>query len=792
MDGSTDAAEQVRRYPFAWTILGCLFDRIPLFSLSRIFIERRFLSVLQQAAKDLATPHKQQPDDPDAMEVDGGHKAKKSKKRKRESMAAATFDLEKLRTPELSIKSGAELFGALSKLLALLDAAPSQLAEEVTIGAEHVKSLFRVPASESREIVAPLLAICRRVPDALGGDIPSEYLNWVQVSAHIWDLRAARKEDADEFAKYLFSICCILMSKLEGLAVDQQKQHTNPVAYRWLWEAKQLLMKNLVNPAKAAFSNSNNANLTVLTVALASAPVRDIATCTEVLWQSALGTQHSDDPLAKKAFALWTQGVFAFLLQALEEAKAADKAIITRLLNTAIPLKSSVKSATTRRICTEYALKDGTDWPLVAKAVQCEPDLFVVDSELLATVLARVKTVSRSDGPDSDAVVTETLVPLMQAFSRLRDLPGFVHTWHAQLTQLEKESKDALDKSIWTDSRLRSEFSLIMESSLSATQVLNLIDWLSSQDAGPGALLIISAALTGSISQGEYTKAVGTKLVDMVLKKPVDRKFSADMRGLKFRVVGMTIAWLSSDDVHQIWTDISSEIKKVLKKGPLAGADTFEAFGCIGQFCLAMHPDGPDQAEVMKMGCPPVERLSAEVEDSSDLTALPYFLDYVEDILGEFAKLSQSPEYKAAGLHTGIFQLLKALRRLLRAGVQESPRITSTFQSFTRGQHEAVLHLFLDEILRDMDETSDVCPWTKDEFRTDLSLLLMFPIDYISKACRKRVMLSWLKWRDQIADHFSSSVEYAGLVMSVLLHVSKQPTFYNVSLLVADTQRTCF
>ncbi|KAK8057918.1 Urb2/Npa2 family protein [Apiospora saccharicola] len=777
MDGSTDAAEQVRRYPFAWTILGCLFDRIPLFSLSRIFIERRFLSVLQQAAKDLATPHKQQPD-ADAMDVDGT-KAKKSKKRKRESMAATTFDLEKLRTPELCIKSAAELFGALSKLLALLDATPSQLAEEVTIGAEHVKSLFRVPANESREIVAPLLAICRRVPDVLGSSIPSEYLNWVHVSAHVWDLRAARKEDADEFAKYLFSTCCILMSKLEGLAVDGEKQHINPVAHRWLWEATQLLMKNLVNPAKAAFSNSDSKNLTVLTVALASAPVRDIAACAEVLWQCAVGTQHSDDPLAKKAFALWTQGVFAFLLQALEEADAADKAIITRLLNTAISTKSSVESATTRRICTEYALKDGTDWPLVAKTVQCEPDLFVMDNDILATVLARVRTVSRSDGPDSDAVVTETLVPLMQAFSRLRDLPGFVHTWHAQLTQLETESKDALDKSIWTDSRLRGEFSQIMESSLSTTQVLNLIDWLSSQDAGPGALLIISAALTESISQDDYTQAVGKQLVDMVLKKPVDRKFSADIRGLKFRVIGMTIAWLLPEEAHEIWTDISSEIKKVLKKGPLAEADTFEAFRCIGQFCLVMYPDGPDQAEVMKMGCPPVGRLNAEVEDSSDLTALPYFLDYVEDLLREFAKLSQSSEYKAAGFHTDIFQLLKVLRRLLRAGVQESARITSIFQSLMRREYDSVLHLLLDEILRDMDEDSDVCPWTKDDFTTDLSLLLMFSIDYISKECRKRVMSSWLKWKDQIADHFSSSAEYAGLVMSVLLHVSKQPTFYN-------------
>ncbi|KAK8076750.1 Urb2/Npa2 family protein [Apiospora phragmitis] len=775
MDGSTDAAEQVRRYAFSWTILACLFDRIPLFSLSRIFIERRFLSVLQQAAKDIATPHKQQPDSDAAVVVDG-NKAKKSKKRKRESDAATiTFDLEKLRSPELCVKSAAELFGALVKLLSLLDAAPSQLAEEVTIGAEHVKSLFRVPASESRQLVAPLLAICRRVPDVLGGSIPSEYLSWIQVSANVWDLRAARKEDADEFAKYLFPICCILMNKLEGLALDEQRQPIDPVAHRWLWEASQLAMKNLVDPARAAFSNSDNGNLVVPTVALASAPSRDIATCAQVLWQLAVQTRHSDDPLAKKDFALWTQAVFAFLLQALEEAEAADKTIISLMLNTAIWTKSSVESATTRRICTEYALKVGTDWPLVAKTVQCEPDLFVMDCELLATLLARVKTVSRSDGPGSDVVVTETLAPLMRAFSRLRDLSGFVHTWHAQLTQLENESKDALDKSVWADSRLRDEFAQLMQSSLSTTQVLNLIDWLSYQDAGPGALLIISAALAESISQDDYTKAVGSKLVDMVSKEPVDRKFSAEIRGLKFRIVGRTITWLSSDDVQQIWTGINSEIKKVLKKGPLAGADTFEAFKCIGQFCLAM----PHEAEAMKIGCQPLTRLNAEVDDHLDLTELPYFLDYVEVIVTEYAGLSQFSEYKASGLHTDILQVLKALRRFLRAGVPESSRITSILRDFVRGSDNFALQPFLDEILRDLNEVSDVCPWPKDEFTTDLSLLLMFPIEYLSRERRKRVMSSWLQWKLQIADHFSSSNEYAGFVMSVLVRVSIQPTFYN-------------
>ncbi|KAK8061199.1 nucleolar pre-ribosomal-associated protein 2 [Apiospora hydei] len=753
MDGSTDAAEQVRRYPFTWTILGYLFDRIPLFSLSRIFIERRFLAVLQQAAKDLAAPHKQQPNS-DVVMADGDSKAaKKSKKRKRESFDVATFDLEQLRTPELCVKSAAELFGALAKLLSLLDAAPSQLAEEVTIGAEHVKSLFRVPASESRELVAPLLAICRRVPDVLGGSIPSDYLNWIQVSAAVWELRAARKEDAIDFASTLFSTCCALMNKLEGLALDEQRQPIDPVAHKWLWEASQLVMKNLVSPAKAAFSNSDNGNLAIPTVALASAG-RDIAICAEVLWGLAAETRHSDDPLGKKDFALWTQGVFAFLLQALEEAEAADKAIISRMLNIAIFTKSSVESATTRRICTEYALKDGTDWPLVAKTVQCEPDLFVMDTQLRTTLLDQVKTVSRSDGAESDVVVAETLAPLMQAFSRLRDLSGFVHIWHAQLTQLENESKEALDKSIWADSRLRDEFAQIMQSSLSTTQVLNLIDWLSSQDAGPAALLIICDALAESVTQEEFTKAVGSKLVDLVLKNSVDKKFSAGIRALKFRVVGTTITWLSSEDARQIWTDISTETKKVLKSGSFDVARTLEAFKCLGQFCLAM----PDEAWLTKIGCQPLSRLNAEVEDHSDLAQIPYFLDYVEVILGEFAKLSQSSEYKASGLHTEIFQLLKTLLRT---------------------SDNLALQLFLDEILRDFDGGSDVCPWTKDAFRTDLSLLLMFPIEYLSKECRKRVMSSWAKWKSQVADHFSPSDNYADLVMSVLIHVSIQPTFYN-------------
>ncbi|KAK6850318.1 hypothetical protein PG995_014151 [Apiospora arundinis] len=777
MDGSTDAAEQVRRYPFSWTILGCLFDRIPLFSLSRIFIERRFLSVLQQAAKDLAKPSKQQPGSDAAID---GSKAKKSKKRKREDEAATTFDLEKLRTPELCVKSAGALFGALAKLLSLLDAAPSQLAEEITIGAEHVKSLFRVPAEELRELVAPLLSICRLVPDVVGSDLLPEHLKWIQISTYVWDLHAASKGDADEFAKYLFPICCTLISKVEGLGLDENRRPVHPVAQRWVGEASGLVMKNLVNPARSTFFNPNDGGLNVLTVALATVG-KDISTCAEVLWDLAVGTQHSDDPLAKKDFALWTQAVFTFLIQALEEAGAADKAIISRMLGTAIWFKSSVDSATTRRICTEYALKDGTDWALVAKTVQCEPDLFVMDSELLATVFSRVKNVSLGDLPDSGVVAAETLVPLMRAFSKLRDLPGFVQKWYQQLVEAEAESKDALAKTIWADSRLRDEFAQIMQDSLSTTQVLNLIEWLSSQDGGPGSLLIITDALAAAITEWDYAAVVGSKLVDMISEKPTGKDFSADVRGLKFRIVGRTITWLKSDAVHQIWAENGSDVKKTLKKGSFASHDTYEAFKCNCKFCANMGYTGPDAAETLKVGCSFVARLSTEVEDLNDLAAFPKFLDYADTALSSFAKLEELPQCKSKGLQSDLFQILLALRRLLRAGVPEAPRITSILQVFLadefKPEHSA-LHSLLGEIVRDLSEPNDTCPWTKDGAQTDLSLLLMFNVHYLFKECRKSLMSSWAKWKTQIAQHCSSSPEYAELIMGVLLHVSRQPTFY--------------
>ncbi|KAK8123286.1 Urb2/Npa2 family protein [Apiospora kogelbergensis] len=778
MGGSTDVAEQVRRYPFSWTILGFLFDRIPLFSLSRIFIERRFLSVLQQAAKDIAKPSKQQ-HDLDAT-VDGS-KVNNSKKRKREDDSATTFDLEKLRTSELCVRSAGALFGALAKLLSLLDAAPSQHAEEVTIGAEHVKSLFRVPAEELRELVAPLLSICRLVPDVLRVDLASEHLKWIHISTYLWDLRAASKGDADEFAKFLFPICCTLIYKIKGLGLDKQTRLVHPVARRWLWEASALVMKNLVNPAQATFFNPNDGGLNVFTIALATAG-KNFAICAEVLWHLAVGTQQSDDPVAKKEFTLWTQAVFAFLLKALEEAGAADKAIISGMLDTAIWSKSSVESATTRRICTEYALKDGTDWALVAKIVQCEPDLFVMDSELRTTVLARAKTVSLGDLPDSDVVATETLVPLMRAFSKLRDLSGFVQTWYKELAEMEAESKDALAKTVWADSRLRDEFAQIMQSSLSTMQVLNLIDWLSSQDGGPGSLLIMMDALAAAISQWDYAVAVGSKLVDIISKKRAGRDFFSDIRGLMFRIVGRTITWLKSDDVHQIWTETGSEIKRIIGKGSFATLDTYEAFKCICKFCSHMGYTGSDEVETMKVGCAFVARLSTEIGDQSDLSAFPNFLDYAEVALSSFPNLEESPHYKSKGLQSDLAQLLLALRRLIRAGVSETPRITAILRNFLVDQHKSerpALHLFLDEIVRDMCESNDVCPWTKDAVKTDLSLLSMFHMDYLFKERRKSLMTSWARWSTQVAQHCSSSAEYAKLVMGVLLLVSRQPTFYS-------------
>ncbi|KAG7151569.1 hypothetical protein HYQ46_012645 [Verticillium longisporum] len=92
MKTNNDAPDTLRRFPLTWRILGCTFQRIPLFSLAKSLADRKFMAILQQTLKSISKPVTPKDAVPATL----------SKKRKR--TPEVTFNLEALKTRDGCIK----------------------------------------------------------------------------------------------------------------------------------------------------------------------------------------------------------------------------------------------------------------------------------------------------------------------------------------------------------------------------------------------------------------------------------------------------------------------------------------------------------------------------------------------------------------------------------------------------------------------------------------------------------------------------------------------------------------
>ncbi|GKT53929.1 Urb2/Npa2 family protein [Colletotrichum tofieldiae] len=174
MKTSNEEAETIRRFPLTWRILGCAFQRIPLFSLAKSLADRKFMAVLQQTLKGVAKS---------STEAESSNS--KSKKRKRTS--TATFDLQTLISFEGCLGTGEAIFCALKILLARLDPVAQWSAHD-RMGAEHIKALFAQPATDAVEYLAPLLSLCDYSLAAADTGLFEAQESWVRVFSSAWDL----------------------------------------------------------------------------------------------------------------------------------------------------------------------------------------------------------------------------------------------------------------------------------------------------------------------------------------------------------------------------------------------------------------------------------------------------------------------------------------------------------------------------------------------------------------------------------------------------------------------------
>ncbi|KAI1880228.1 hypothetical protein JX265_001849 [Neoarthrinium moseri] len=760
MDGAAESAEQLRRYPLAWTTLGCLFERIPLFSLSKIFIERRLLPVLKQSVKDVSKPQQKEL-------VNGDAPAKRKRKRDEQPR----FDIEYLRSPEALVGSATELFGALNQLLSRLEDAAAQKVEHITIGAEHVRSLFRVPASEAQELVAPLLWICARSLDTVQGGLSGQQQQWIRSLTTLWEFHLGSSEDPNEFASRLYFPCCVVLEKLRNLDSNQGSQ---PVRQLWIKQVERMLMKNLINPTRTVFVNGGG--LGIFDVANA-ATLQRVSSCVQILWKlSLMAGRNSEDPESKSAHLSWTQSVFKLLLEFAVEHKAA-KIVVLPMLDDAIVYNCPPDSDTLRRVCTSYGLEDAaTNWLLVADIVKCDPDVFLLNDELLNTLFTRTSSVS-SDDPNHSLLVHRVVNPMAEAFARARDLTAFVQRWHAQLSQLlNKSTKLSSNQSVWVDLSVRQQCGKLLQESLSTKQLSSLVDWLEGQDQANGSYLVILDAICQGVHDEAYISALGSRLFDISFQHKSQSQCSPEILSLRWRITGTTTRWVPSGEVHRIWKKTKADLSKVLSEGALSDRATYEAFTYCSNMCLVNLPHGPDLTVILTLARSFLQRLAAESESRRDTAVLSPFLNLALIWLPQLSQATDGNGTEWASEFMGT--LFSRLGSRIAANDDEKQMQPLLEDAPTLPGVEDSISMVEQMISPIIDSLENANRWTQSTTVPKIAALLTFPKETLTKERRKQIMTSWKENKSHIDENAASDVTYAKLILRLLVQVMSQPTFY--------------
>ncbi|RYP90440.1 hypothetical protein DL770_003413 [Monosporascus sp. CRB-9-2] len=745
MTGASQDAEQVRRYPLTWTVLYHAFLKIPPQALGRILADRKFTAILRQTLDDIYKSLR--PSSTRADKVSTTDTETQTKKRKRDSEIPS--DIDQLRTQEGCMKTAVEIFGALAGLLAYGDRSVEAGSPEKKVGVEHIRSLFSSSTEETREITSKLLWICDGALSGLESGISQEQEHWVEILSTLWNLHLHSKEDTYEFARHLYPPICSIIAKLKGLGMSSPLLGSQATKDLWLRQLEQFLGAQFIRPARQRFAVEGNVE--ILKAALA------------------ITAKH----------ASWAQNIFAALLEVLESAEEANRnGGVTQLLKTALATGSIPNTATLRDVCKAHALQAGhTDWGLLAKIVKCDSDVFLMDNTVLETLLDVITDSDLAPGL-ADYIVIEVIIPLLDAYTRARDVSGFVKQWFKCLTSASQASKQ-LDQTLWFDVRIRQHLANILESALSDTQLSRLLDWLDSEAQNDGALLVVLDGICAGIIHEEFYRSVGSRIFTMALQGKTHKSLPSELAALRWRIVGYLVTWEHSDEICRLWDDVKPSLTGILKASPLPDTETLEAFKCTCELLLASHPEDRSGGELTKSVCSFIERLMSALSSGNAILSLERYMEFIFRELPRLADLS-TPDRDA--LSSLIVALFSRIRAEPEADVRTDLRFRRVLQILQTNpaveDEESVIDALISQPLDAVTKAETQCGWTQPQSLLDIWTLLDFPIEALTRGRRKHIMSSWKTWKSDIATQASLNPSYADAVLRLLVRIMQQPTFY--------------
>lgn len=562
MNGNATVAEAMRRHPLTWTMLDCVFTRIPLFSLAKSLADRKFVAVLQQTLKDIAT----------ASSDDSKHTAKK---RKRSS--PAPFGSDETKQPQGRLATAKSLFITLQSLLNRLDDATATTARD-NIGAEHIRSLFCMSATDTATLLAPGFSICQLLIDTETYDLEGSE-EWVAVASALWNLHMQGTDDISEVATHLFSIPASILSCLENLSEKGSSNAPTLLKTKWSADLQEFLQRNLVLPCRTTFLNRQD--FAAITRALDVSKARIHLTAPSLYFLAAKSSDTNAEGERRKNTVEWMKRVFEEVEKALHQ-NSDRAALIEIIIRQAIKKSTPVDVKNLREIARGYVLeKESTDWTLLGSIVTCDPAVFQTSgdgSDLLGSICEKI---SQSTAKDFQQPIAEVLGAIRQSYVIRRDLVAFLQLWFTELGKAEEN--DQVKQSPWFGEGpkcYKGEYlSDLIEKELSASQVSEFVGWLEAQptQSSPNSLCAISDTISEGLKRETFIDAVSLRLFQLTWAA------CAGLSDLpaRWRISSRTMRWVKPDGRTAIWQPLNDKVKQTLKKGRLETTETFECF----RFC---------------------------------------------------------------------------------------------------------------------------------------------------------------------------------------------------------------
>lgn len=773
MNGSMPAAETLRRYPLTWRLLGCVFQRIPLFSLAKSLADRRFLTVLQQTLKDVSAP---------------AAEPKLSQPSKRKRSAAKGFSLEELKSTDGCIESSQAIFEALSYLLVRIDDTTLDSAHD-KIGPEHLKSLFGISAPEATTIAAPLLMMCNLLLRGHAEGIEG-CENWITTISSIWSLHLQGSNDAEDVGANLFTPAATVLANVEGFVTQHELSMPTSLKTRWSTDLQKLMHSILILPARSAFLNLQTDQAIV--VALGAAERRIDAAAPAMYLLASTATDSMVQRGVRKGNAEWMKRVFQVVMESVKE-QPAEHAVLTNIIEQARTRSMPVNVEDLRAVCRQYALKDDdeTDWALLASLAQCDPDVFQggdEGSELLNEVCTR----SLGDIPGQDhKAVSEVIGAIIRGFRTAREFSSFLKLWFEQLSEIERRKLKS--SSPWLSVGRAGSSTVFdntwVEQELSTRQLVDVLDWVETQKTRPKALSLWLNAISQGIRSDGFKDAVGQKVFDLTLKVG---KSHSDTTALKWGVAAKVFAWVPLSKRTEVWDEVKDPLSKILKKAPIKTAETFEAFKCCCRIWVSMSPDDAHMTEIAKLVDDFTVRLAAEFVSAgvADDEKLPSFVQLEAE--PEFQEDSALQQYLAwylrgsSRLNRFYFekkgQLLPAIQNVLSDDTATPLGLEAIWQSLLGNEHcvseTKLAENLLDRAVEALDASKKEKHWPDERGQLWLRLISTVPLDAITRQQRESIMTALVEACTSNKIGKKAPTKGWNMILSLAARLMARPTFY--------------